>query len=226
MHPESDLRRGPEIRCSGVTLVMGGSRVLDNITLTVASGEIHCIIGPNGGGKTSLVNALLGRTRHTGTIEMQWSDNDRSIGYVPQVIALDKAMPLTVRDFVALCVQNRPAVFGLKKHLVKTVDAILSDVKLAGKEKHLFSDLSGGERQRILFAQSLIPVPRLLVLDEPTSSIDRAGAAVFCDTVKALAAGGTTVLWVLHDLAMVKELAQTVSCIRAAGRGHDRGPAV
>jgi zinc transport system ATP-binding protein len=212
MAAESD-RMGPEIACSGVSLVIGENRVLENITLTIDAGTIHCIIGPNGGGKSCFVNTLLGRMRHTGTVAMRWSGADRTIGYVPQIIAVDKAMPLSVRDFVTLCVQRRPAVFGLKKGLVKIVDAILADVKMTGKGRYLFSELSGGERQRIMFAQALIPTPRLLVLDEPTSSIDREGAAVFSDTVRSLAAAGTTVIWVNHDYSLVRQLAHTVTCI-------------
>jgi zinc transport system ATP-binding protein len=212
MPSESD-RMGPEIECTSVSLAMGGNQILKNITLTVGAGTIHCIIGPNGGGKSSFVNTLLGRMRHTGTIAMHWAGADRTIGFVPQIIALDKAMPLTVRDFVTLCVQNRPAVLGLKKRLAHTVDSILSDVKMTGKQRYLFSELSGGERQRILFAQALIPTPRLLVLDEPTSSIDREGAAVFSNTVRALAAEGTTVVWVHHDFSLVRQLAHTVTCI-------------
>jgi zinc transport system ATP-binding protein len=220
--PVENDGKGPQIVCTGVSLVMGGNPILDDITLTIAAGTIHCIIGPNGGGKSSFVNTLLGRMRHTGKVAMNWAGADRTIGYVPQVIAIDKAMPLTVRDFITLCVQNRPAVLGMKKRLAKTVDAVLADVQMSGKEKYLFSELSGGERQRVLFAQALIPTPRLLVLDEPTSSIDREGAAVFADRVRALAADGTTVIWVHHDFALVRELAHTVSCFR--GRLVFSGP--
>ena len=151
--------------------------------------------------------------RHTGDISLTWTDDDRSIGYVPQMLSIDRTMPLTVSDFITLCVQKRPAVFGLKKNLKKEVAAILEDVRLNGKEKFIFSDLSGGERQRVLFAQALIPRPRLLILDEPMNSIDRGGAGIFSGIIRRAADEGTTILWVHHDLAQVREIADTVSCI-------------
>jgi zinc transport system ATP-binding protein len=206
--------KGPAVVFSNVSLAIGRNQILKNINLTVESGTIHCIIGPNGGGKSSLINTLLGRMRHTGDVTVHWADTDRTIGYVPQIVAIDKAMPLSVRDFMTLCVQDRPAVFGMKKRLAARVDSILSDVKMTGKEKFLFSELSGGERQRVLFAQALIPTPRLLVLDEPLSSIDHAGAAIFSGIIRTLAAGGTTVIWVQHDFGLVRELAHRVSCIK------------
>jgi zinc transport system ATP-binding protein len=204
---------GPTVVCRGVSLAYGKNRVLDTIDLTAEPGAIHCIIGPNGGGKSSVIKSLLGQTRHTGEITIGWENGARTIGYVPQVVAIDKTMPLTVMDFMTLCVQNRAALFGLKRSVKKVVAAILADVKMDGKETFLFSELSGGERQRVLFAQALIPAPRLLVLDEPMQSIDESGYAVFTEIIRNLAAAGATIIWVHHDLAQVRKIAQTVSCI-------------
>jgi zinc transport system ATP-binding protein len=206
-------RRGPKIECVGVSLVLGANLVLKNINLTVEAGTIHSIIGPNGGGKSSFVKTLLGRMRHTGTIALHWADADRTIGYVPQIISVDKSLPLSVRDFMTLCVQDRPAVFGMKKRLSASVAAALSDVKMADKQTMAFADLSGGERQRVMFAQALVPAPRLLILDEPASSVDRAGTAIIAGMVTTLAERGTTIVWVHHDFSLVRELATTVSCI-------------
>ena len=205
--------RGPQIVCTDVGLSIGRNHILSAITLTIEPGTIHCIIGPNGGGKSSLIRALLGQVRHTGSIAISWHTENRTIGYVPQVLTVDKTMPLTVRDFITLCVQNRPAVFGMKRSLKKTVAEIIDNVRLSGKEKFLFSELSGGERQRVLFAQALIPRPQLLILDEPMNSIDRGGAEIFSEIISDAAAHGATILWVHHDLAQVRKVAHTVSCI-------------
>ena len=206
-------KTGPKITCTDVSLSIGRNQILKNISISAEPGKIHCIIGPNGGGKSSLIRSMLGQMRHTGEIALTWVDDDRTIGYVPQVVAVDKTMPLTVRDFLTLCVQNRPAVLGLKKAIRPIVAEVLEEVRLAGKEKFLFSDLSGGERQRVLFAQALIPRPRLLILDEPMNSIDRGGADIFSAIIRKAASEGTTVLWVHHDLAQVREVADTVTCI-------------
>lgn len=150
---------------------------------------------------------------HTGTITFNWEDSNRTIGYVPQQVQLDKTLPVSTRDFIALCVQKRPAFLGIHKSVRQEVQNVLAAVKMNGKEKLLFSELSGGERQRILFAQALIPKPRLLILDEPMNSIDKSGAQIFAEKIQQLAEEGVTVIWVHHDLAEVRTIADTVTCI-------------
>src|SRR5690606_24231422 len=84
---------------------------------------------------------------------------------------------------------------------------------LVGKRKRKLGSLSGGERQRVLFAQALIPAPALLVLDEPMTSMDETGAARFASLITELAADGVTVFWIAHDLAQVRAMATTVTCL-------------
>lgn len=205
--------KGPRIVFAGAGLVIGRTTILSGIDLAIEPGTIHCIIGPNGGGKSSLIRTMLGQMRHTGQVSIDWPDENRTIGYVPQVVAIDKTMPMTVADFITLCVQNRPAFLGLRKNLTAVVSGILSELGMEKKRKFLFSELSGGERQRVLFAQALIPKPRLLILDEPMNSIDRSGSLIFAEKIRSIAAEGTTVLWVHHDLAQVRAIADTVTCV-------------
>jgi zinc transport system ATP-binding protein len=207
------MTTGPTVQCSQVSLQIGRNIILDKIDFTAQAGKIHCLIGPNGGGKSSLLKSILGQTRHTGTIGISWPERRGTIGYVPQQVMIDRTLPVTVTDFLALCVQQQPAFLGLRKKITTGVQQVLADVKMLGKEKLLFSELSGGERQRILFAQALMPKPGLLILDEPMNSIDRSGAEIFSGLIKDLATSGVTVIWVHHDLSEVKALADTVSCI-------------
>ncbi len=204
---------GPEVVCSSVSLAFGRNVVLQDISFKAAPGTIHCVIGPNGGGKTCLIKSILGRMRHTGTITVTWEDDNRTIGYVPQQVQLDKTLPVSTRDFIALCVQRRPAFLGIHKSIQQEVQKVLAEVKMHSKEKLLFSELSGGERQRILFAQALIPKPRLLILDEPMNSIDKSGAQIFAEKIQQLASEGVTIIWIHHDLAEVRKIADTVTCI-------------
>jgi zinc transport system ATP-binding protein len=90
---------------------------------------------------------------------------------------------------------------------------VLEKLGLHGKERRLVGQLSGGERQRLLFAQALLPQPALLILDEPLSSVDRNGAELIQSEVVRLHTEGVTVLWVHHDLRLVREVATTVTCI-------------
>lgn len=205
--------RGPGIRFDAVGLSLGGNEILNGIDFEVASGAIHCLIGPNGGGKTSLVRCLLGQMPHTGTISVDWQDRG-IIGYVPQFLDFDKSLPVSVNDFMAMvCQKRRPAFTGLSKHNRALTDAALERVGLDGKRGARLGSLSGGERQRVLFAQALIPDPALLVLDEPMSSMDEVGAECFEAIIRELAAGGVTIVWVAHDLRQVEEMADAATCV-------------
>ncbi len=208
------ISAGPRIEFEGLGLSIDRNTILEDLNLTIEAGTVHCLIGPNGGGKSSLVKTLLGQTRHSGRVAIHWPDDCRTIGYVPQSVAIDKTMPMTVLDFVTMCVQQRPAFTGLGRKLSGIVSETLAQLDMKGKEKAMFADLSGGERQRVLFAQALIPKPRLLILDEPMNSIDRNGAEMFSRIIREAAQGGTTVIWIHHDLAHVKQAADAVSCVR------------
>ena len=205
--------RGPGIRFEHVGLALGGTQIQHDVNFSIAPGTIHCVIGPNGGGKTSLIRSILGQMPHTGSIAISWGDN-RTIGYVPQALDFDKTLPVTVNDFMAMvCQKTRPAFIGLSKANRVRAGAALDRVGLVGKSKRKLGSLSGGERQRVLFAQALIPEPGLLVLDEPMASMDEIGAERFVEVIQELAREGVTVVWIAHDLAQVRELASGVTCI-------------
>ena len=142
------------------------------MSFKVRAGTIHCIVGANGGGKTSLVRSLLGQMPHSGRISIEWHDN-RVIGYVPQSLDFDKSLPITVRDFMAMAT---PAPARVPRRVAGAArarsSATLERLGLAGKLDAKLGSLSGGERQRVLLAQALIPEPALLVLDEPTTGLD------------------------------------------------------
>jgi zinc transport system ATP-binding protein len=204
---------GPRITFDGVNLQLSGNDILRDVNLSIEPGTIHCLIGPNGGGKTSLIRCLLGQMPHTGTISVDW-DKDKTIGYVPQLLDFDKTLPISVTDFMSMiCQQYRPAFTGFGKRHRARATAALDRVGLAGKRKARLGSLSGGERQRVLFAQALIPEPSLLVLDEPMTSMDEVGEDIFVTVIKELAAEGVTIVWIAHDLAKVRVTADRVSCV-------------
>lgn len=205
--------RGATVETKNLSVSFGKHTVLSNINFTANPGEIHAIIGPNGGGKSTFVKALLGQLSHKGSITQNWTGEQGTIGYMPQSVAIDNILPITVRDYLALCIQQRPAFFGLSKKVKQTVAEVLEKLHLKGKEKFLFAELSGGERQRVLFAQALIPAPGVLILDEPMNSIDKSGAAIFSEIIYQLRSEGVTIIWIHHDLAEVKEKADYVTCL-------------
>ena len=209
----SNSPMGPAISFADVSVAYGKTTVLQNISFTASSGQIHAIIGPNGGGKSTFIKALLGEMRHTGTIALDWPSSSQVVGYVPQMIEIDKTLPVSVNDFMALCVQKRPAFLGLDKTTKVVVAQTLERLGLTGKEHLLYSELSGGERQRLLFAQALIPSPNLLILDEPMNSLDKNGSDIFAQIIVELKLQGVTIVLIHHDLEQVEEISDSVTCI-------------
>ncbi|MGF6393442.1 metal ABC transporter ATP-binding protein [Pseudomonas plecoglossicida] len=202
---------GPRIDFAGIDLTLGRTRILEQVSFSVAAGSVHAIVGPNGGGKSSLIKTLLGQMPHQGQLTLHWPGEHQIVGYVPQALEFDRGLPMTVDDFMAAMCQRRPAFLGLSRHVRPAVDAALAQVGMLDKRKRRMGALSGGERQRVLLAQGLIPEPQLLVLDEPMSALDEAGIQVFEQLLLSWRQAGTTVLWIEHDLEAVLRLADRVT---------------
>ena len=204
--------KGPTIEFDRVNLTLGATSILEDVTFTVRAATIHCIVGANGGGKTSLVRSLLGQMPHSGRIAINWAES-RVIGYVPQTLDFDKSLPITVGDFMAMATQRRPVFLGVSKARRNEIDQTLERLGLNGKRKAKLGSLSGGERQRVLLAQALIPEPALLVLDEPTTGLDMKGKEILQRTIVEFAKAGGTVVWINHDITQVGEVADALTYI-------------
>ncbi|OBS39642.1 manganese ABC transporter ATP-binding protein [Pseudomonas syringae pv. syringae] len=205
------VSQGPGIEFKQVSLTLGRTTILDQVHFNVRAGSVHALVGPNGGGKSSLIKTLLGQTPHQGQLSLLWPAAPRLIGYVPQALEFDRGLPMTVDDFMAAMCQRRPAFLGLSKHYAAAIGEALERVGMQDKRKRRMGALSGGERQRVLLAQGLIPAPQLLVLDEPMSALDEAGIQVFERLLGDWRRSGVTVLWIEHDLDAVRRLADQVT---------------
>ena len=204
--------QGPSIEFADVGLTLGNTRILRNVSFNVRAGSVHCIIGANGGGKTSLIRSLLGQMPHTGKITIQWHSG-QVIGYVPQTLDFDKTLPVTVRDFLAMTTQRRPVFLGVSRSQRQTIDTALDRVGLTQKGAYRLGSLSGGERQRVLFAQAMLPEPALLVLDEPMTGLDVEGHGIIEQAIRTFAEDGGTVVWINHDILKVHEVADYLTYI-------------
>ncbi len=204
--------QGPSIEFEDVNLTLGNTRILQDINFAIRAGDIHCIIGANGGGKTSLIRSMLGQMPHSGKITINWHES-RVIGYVPQLLEFDKTLPVTVRDFMGMTCQNRPIFLGVARSRRSQIDEVLDRVGMIGKSKTKLGSLSGGERQRVLFAQALIPEPALLVLDEPMTGLDVHGREILERAIVEFTDAGGTAIWINHDIAQVNEIANTLTYI-------------
>lgn len=209
--PLVTLATGPGVEFDQVSLTLGQTPILDHVSFNIRPGSVHALVGPNGGGKSSLIKTLLGQMPHQGRLRLNWPGATGPIGYVPQALEFDRGLPMTVDDFMAAMCQRRPAFLGLSRKVAPAIGEALERVGMQDKRKRRMGALSGGERQRVLLAQGLIPAPQLLVLDEPMSALDEAGARVFERLLKDWRQAGVTVVWIEHDLAAVKRLAERVT---------------
>ncbi len=202
---------GPSISFDRLSLTLGRTVILKDIDLCIAAGSVHALVGPNGGGKSSLVRGVFGQAPHTGTIRIDWPGEPGVIGYVPQALEFDRGLPMTVMDFLAAVASNHPAFLSPKAVVKEMILAALARVGMADKACRRMGALSGGERQRVLIAQGLMPEPHLLVLDEPMAALDEAGASMFAGLIEKLKVSGVTIVWVEHDLDAVRRFADRVT---------------
>ena len=201
------------IEIKNLTLTLSNTKILKNINLTVEPGKIHCLVGPTGGGKTSLLRSILGQVPYEGEIYISY-DKTKIIGYVPQYLDFEKSLPITVENFLSIVYQQKPCFLGVSGKYRKTIDDLLKRIGMYEKKKRLVGNLSGGEKQRLLLAQAIYPEPDLLILDEPFTGIDKLGEDYFKSVIKDLKNKGVTILWIHHNLKQVIEMADTVTCIK------------
>jgi len=202
------------ISVEGLTFTYDSEPVLEDVDVTVEPGEFVAIVGPNGGGKTTFLKLLLGLLEPTeGTVRVlgqRPSKVLRRVGYVPQVFQYDSAFPVTVGDVV------RMGLLGSRRVRPKdeedSVATALGKVGLAELASRPFSALSGGQRQRVLIARALATSPELLLLDEPTASVDGAVSQEIYALLRDLNQQ-MTILVVTHNLTFVSSVVESVLCI-------------
>ena len=188
----------------GASLGYGGAPVLRGLSLRVERGQRVAICGPNGAGKTTLFRGLLGALAPCeGSVERATS----RFGYLPQSERLDPLFPLTALELVLQGAISRLSGWrAFSPEDVATAEELLGSLGLGGKGATLLSELSGGQRQRALLARALISNPEVLLLDEPTSGVDKAAAQAVFERVDALTRErGLAAPTVTHHYAQLAE---------------------
>jgi zinc transport system ATP-binding protein len=203
----------PVLEIVGVSVAREGRTLLADVGLTVGRGSTHVLFGPNGAGKTTLLSAVLGLIPFAGSIRFTWRGSGR-LGYVPQGLHVDRTLPLTVGEFLALPRQRRPVCLGVGRATRTRLEALLARVGLADCWTRPLGVLSGGEQRRVLLANAIDPAPEFLLLDEPASGLDEIAVEQLEMTLAGLTReAGTSVLMVSHDVEQVRRIADRVTLL-------------
>ncbi|MDQ7833035.1 MAG: ABC transporter ATP-binding protein [Desulfovibrionaceae bacterium] len=217
----------PVVSVTGVSFAYDGQDVLTGVDLAVARGDFLAVLGPNGGGKTTLLRLIMGLLQPgAGQVRVFGQEPARArgrIGYVPQQVAggmLRRDFPVTVREVVLMGLLGPGRVGGRRGFLWSAADKRLAEAALARVEMdryaaRRFPALSGGQQKRVLIARSLVAEPELLILDEPTANIDPQGKFCFHEVLSRLTREVTTIA-VSHDLSLLTAGVTAVACVNGA----------
>jgi zinc transport system ATP-binding protein len=217
---------GPVIELDKVSCVLSGRPVLEQVDLKVREGDLYAVIGPNGGGKTTLLRVILGLLpASSGTVRVFGKDPREArsrVGYVPQYRTFDFHYPVTVEEMV---------LSGRLGHIAGPVrrfsevdhEAAQRAMERTGIQhlsRRTISDLSGGEQQRAIIARALVGDPDLLILDEPMVYVDIPTEVQLFDMLEGLLPG-MTILLVTHDIGAISTHVTRVACLNGKIFTHD-----
>lgn len=196
-----------------------GSPVLSGINLTYKKEDFLAIVGPNGGGKSTLLKLILGLLLPTsGKIEIEKGLN---LSYVPQFIPINKNFPISVKDVVLMGALTKSSFLRYDKEVRQRALELLEIVGMKDFAKKKISELSGGQRQRVYIARALLGKPDILLLDEPTSSIDLRGQNEIYSLLKELNFKGMGVIIISHDINIALSYATKIAYINKTITMHN-----
>lgn len=210
------LGHSAAIEINGVSFRYDERQILNDVNLTIWQYDSICIVGPNGGGKTTLIKLIIGLLApDTGMVTIFGKRPDTAhqlIGYVPQYAQYDKQFPISVREVVCMGRMGNSFTGRYSKQDKEKTIAALGEVGLADLADRSFSALSGGQRQRVLIARALASGGEILILDEPTANIDRESETHFFDLLRELNKR-MTILMVTHDVGFASSFFTRIACV-------------
>ncbi len=191
--------------------------VLEDVNLSVRELDFLGIIGPNGGGKTTLLKVILGLLPpHRGEVKVLGlppKQGRKFIGYVPQSVDFDRTFPISVRQVVLMGrLSKRPLLRRYTPQDYALVDELLERVGMDGLANAPMDSLSGGQRQRVYIARALATEPRILLLDEPTANIDPQMSSSIYELLRELNQQ-ITIVMISHDIGAISSYVKTVGCL-------------
>lgn len=197
---------------------------LEHVNLDIYSDDFIGIIGPNGGGKSTLVKAIMGIMPYSGTIDYASSicrAGKPHIGYLPQVSSIDKSFPISVSEVVLSGLQSKRGIFGrYTKEDRMRVDELLELVSLSELKRRAIGELSGGQLQRVMLCRAIASKPQLLILDEPTNFVDNRFENELYNILHHLSEQMAIVM-VSHDLGTISSVVRSIVCVNRHVHRHD-----
>ena len=176
--------------------------IVRNLSFTVEKGDYLCVIGENGAGKTTLIKVLLNLKKpYSGTINFSDSLTQHEIGYLPQHTSVQKDFPATVREIVLSgCLGRLGKKFFYDEEDRKLADESIRRMKIESLADRCYNELSGGQQQRVLLARCLCATRKLIILDEPSTSLDYETTCEMYQLIAQLNREGIAIIMISHDL--------------------------
>ncbi len=220
----------PIITLHNVSAQYGGNTVLSNVNLTVYEQDFLGIIGPNGGGKTTLVKLILGLMAPlSGQVSYYKAGEKASsirMGYLPQYNHIDQKFPISVEDTVLSGLSRQARIFGPYPQVLREkAAATIHQLGLEGLGKRPLGELSGGQLQRTLLGRALVSQPDVVILDEPTTYLDRRFEADLYQLLEQINKQCAVIL-VSHDIGMVLQSVRSIACVSGTLDYHPSTKAV
>ena len=206
----------PLIQLEHIGAAYDGKRVLDDVNLTIYERDFLGVIGPNGGGKTTLMKIIL-RLLKPVEGRLHYFENGReveaiSMGYLPQYNTIDKKFPISVREVVLSGLKKRSLFGTLTSEQREQVSRVIAHMGLEGLENRAIGQLSGGQMQRALLGRALVSNPRVVILDEPNTYIDKRFEAELYSLLDEINKQCAIVL-VSHDIGTVLQNVKSIACV-------------
>lgn len=197
---------------------------LEHVSLDIYADDFLGVIGPNGGGKSSLVKAIMGITPHSGTIRYSESlmrGGKPHIGYMPQITSFDKAFPISVVEVVMSGLQRERGLWRRygKAERQRALE-ILERASLRELEHRPIGELSGGQLQRVMLCRAIVSEPRLLILDEPTNFVDNRFENELYNLLHHLA-DNMAIVVISHDIGTISSVVRNIVCVNRHVHRHD-----
>ena len=214
----------PIISLNNVTVEYDSTTALESVTLDIYPNDFLGVIGPNGGGKTTLVKAILGTIPHKGDVAYSptiFEHGHRLIGYLPQQAEFDKSFPISVVEVVMSGLQSKKKFFShyTKEDREKAMQ-LLEMAGIADIAERQISEISGGQMQRALLCRAVILNPKLLILDEPTNFVDNKFENELYTLLHHLNEHMAIVM-VSHDLGTITSVVKSIVCVNRSVHRHD-----